>query len=58
MNQELLSLYDAITAIQIKVAALETMVLTNESLRSEYSRLVDVEAKKALVAKIANDSVC
>jgi hypothetical protein len=58
MNRALTNLSDAITALQIKVAALESILLRNEQLRAEYTRLLDEEARRVLTARIPAGPIC
>jgi hypothetical protein len=58
MNRELTNLADAITALQIKLAALESIVLRDEPLRAEYARLVDEEMRRVLATRIPAGPVC
>ncbi len=58
MNRELTNLADAITALQIKLAALESLLLCDEKLKTEYARLVDEEARRVLAARIPAGPIC
>lgn len=58
MNRELTKLADAITSLQIKLAALESIVLRDEQLRADYTRLVDEEARRVLATRIPAGPIC
>lgn len=58
MNRALTNLADAITALQIKLAALESIVLGDEPLKAEYARLVDEEARRVLATGIPAGPIC
>ena len=58
MNRELTNLADAITALQIKLAALEAIILRDEKMRAEYTRLVDEEARRVLATRIPAGPIC
>ncbi len=58
MNRELTSLADAITELQIKLAALETLVLCDEQLKAEYEILIDQEMRKVLASRIPAGLIC
>jgi hypothetical protein len=58
MNRELTNLADAITALQIKLAAIEAIILRDEKMRAEYTRLVDEEARRVLSTRIPAGPIC
>lgn len=58
MNRTLLETQDAVTALQIKLAALESIVLRDEQLRAEYSRLVEEEARRVLANSVSGGRIC
>ena len=47
-----------ITTLQIKVAALESILLRDDQLRAEYARLVDEEAQRAFSRRAPYSPVC
>ena len=58
MDRELTNLADAITALQIKLAALECIVLRDENLKNEYTRRVDEEARRVLATRVPAGPIC
>ncbi len=58
MTHDLTNLADAICTLQIKLAALEFIVLHDEYPKAEYTKIIDEETKRVLANRIPEGAIC